>query len=100
MKDNYRKACKEVFICLKYVDEDLLHLIPIELYTMIVSNMDKDYYFNYDNNKKIYEQDLLEETENLLGYIFYNYWANESEKEEFKKVVIDNSKTKLNNKNV
>ena len=67
---------------------------------MIVSNMDKDYYFNYDNKKKIYEQDLLEETVNLLGYIFYNYWANESEKEKFKKVVIDNSKTKLNNKNV
>lgn len=99
MKDNYSKACKEVFVCLKYIDEKLFHLIPIELYTDIISNMDMDYYFHYDNNKKIYEQDLLEETVNLLGYIYYNYWANESEKETFKKIVINNSKTKLNNKN-
>lgn len=99
MEDNYRKACKEVFICLKYVDEELFQLIPIELYTMIVSNMDRDYYFYYDNNKKIYEQDLLEETVNFLGYIFYNYWTNEREKETFKKIVINNSKTKLNNEN-
>lgn len=95
MKDNYCKACKELFICLKHVDTDLLNLIPIEVYTMVISNMDVNYYFYYDYDKKIYEQDLLEETVNLLGYIFYNYWANDDEKKEFKKIVINNSKKEI-----
>lgn len=42
--------------------------------------------------KKIYEQKLLAETKNLIGYIYYNYWTSETEKEEFKKIVISNSK--------
>ena len=52
--------------------------------------MDSDYYFYYDYNKKFYEQNLLEETKNLLGYIYYNYWANEQEKENFKNNIVNN----------
>lgn len=90
MKDNIDKACKELFICLRHIDKKLFDLIPIELYKNIVDNMDNSYDFYYDNNKKIYEQDLLEETKNLLGYIYYNYWANAEEKQVFKRAVINN----------
>lgn len=92
MKDNFSKACKELFICLKYINKEKYHLIPTEVFNIIISNMDNNYYFHYDENKKIYEQDLLDETINLIGYIYYNYWANEKEKDEFKKAVINNSK--------
>lgn len=92
MKDNIDKACKELFICLKYIDKKLFDLIPIELYKKILDNMDNSYDFYYNQNKKFYEQDLLEETKNLLGYIFYNYWANNEEREAFKKEVIYNLK--------
>lgn len=92
MINNFNKACKELYICLKNIDEDLYELIPNELLKIIIQNMDSDYYFYYDENKKIYEQKLLEETKNLIGYIYYNYWTNQLEKEEFKNIVINNSK--------
>ena len=90
--NNFSKACKELYICLKNIDVELFDKIPIELYRIILENLDKDYYFQYDCSKEFYEQNLLDETKNLLGYIYYNYWANEEEKFEFKKNIINNSK--------
>lgn len=92
MENNFNKACKELYICLKNVDNAMYKKIPDELLKVIIENMDSDYYFYYDENKKIYEQKLLEETKNLIGYIYYNYWTSELEKEEFKNIVINNSK--------
>ena len=74
MVSNFNKACKELYICLKNIDKELYELLP------------------NDQNKKIYEQTLLDETKNIIGYIYYNYWANEQEKQEFKNAVINNSK--------
>ena len=92
MNDNFYRACKELYICLKNINQELYELIPIDFLNMIIENMDNDYYFHYNENKKIYEQELLEETKNLIGYIYYNYWATEQEKESFKNAVINNSK--------
>ena len=69
MNDNFYKACKELYICLKNVSQELYELIPIDFLNMIIENIDNDYYFHYNDNKKIYEQELLEETKNLIGYI-------------------------------
>lgn len=92
MKGNFNKACKELYLCLKNIDDEMYKKIPTELLKVIIENMDDNYSFSYDEKKKIYEQNLLEETKNLIGYIYYNYWANELEKEEFKDIVIRNSK--------
>ena len=89
MKSNFNKACKELYICFKNIDNTIYEKIPNEFLKVIIENMDSDYYFYYDENKKIYEQELLEETKNLIGYIYYNYWTNEQEKEVFKNVIID-----------
>jgi len=89
MKSNFSKACKELYICFKNLDNTIYEKIPTEFLKVIIENMDSDYYFYYDENKKIYEQKLLDETKNLIGYLYYNYWTNEQEKEEFKNVVID-----------
>lgn len=91
MINNYQKACKELYICLKNIDDELYNKIPYEVIKYIIENMDSDYYFHYDYSKKIYEQNFLEETKNLIGYIYYNYWANKHEKEDFKNIVINNS---------
>lgn len=91
MKDNFNKACKELYICLKNIDNTLYEKVPAKLLKVIIENMDSDYYFYYDETKKIYEQNLLEETKNLIGYMYYTYWTNELEKEEFKNIVINNS---------
>lgn len=89
--NSFNKACKELYICLKNIDDELYQKIPSKLLKEIIKNMDSDYYFHYDVTKNIYEQNFLEETKNLIGYIYYNYWANEQEKIEFKNTVINNS---------
>ncbi len=91
MINSFNKACKELYICLKNIDNELVQKIPNELLEEIIKNMDADYYFHYDNTKKIYEQNMLEETKNIIGYIYYNYWANEEEKNNFKNIVVNNS---------
>ena len=91
MINNYNLACKELYICLKNIDNELYNKIPNEFLKEIIKNMDADYYFHYDDNKRIYEQNLLEETKNLMGYIYYKYWANEQEKNDFKNTVVNNS---------
>lgn len=90
MKDNFSKACKELYICLNNIDSALLENIPVKFLRVIIENMDNDYCFCYDYNKKIYEQNLLEETRNLIGYMYYKFWTDESEKENFKNIVISN----------
>ena len=92
MKNNFNKACKELYICLKNIDDTMYEKIPTKFLKLIIENMDSDYCFCYDYNKKIYEQNLLEETKNLIGYIYYNYWTDKLEKEKFKNIVINNSK--------
>lgn len=91
MINNFNKSCKELYICFKNIDDDLYNKIPEEILKIIIDNMDSDYYFYYDVNKKFYEQNFLEETNSLIGYIYYNYWANEQERNEFKSIVINNS---------
>ena len=71
MKNNFNKACKELYICLENIDNALLEKIPVQFLKLIIENMDSDYYFCYEYNKKIYEQNLLEETKSLMGYMYY-----------------------------
>lgn len=91
LENDFNKVCKELFICLKNIDEELFNKIPMNIYRVIIDNIDSDYYFEYDVNKKLYEQNLLEGTRNFLGFLFYKYWANEEEKIRFKEVVVKNS---------
>ena len=83
MEENYRKACKELYVCLENTANELVSKIPDSLINKIIENMDSNHNFKYDSNKKIYEQKILDETKDLLGFIYYNYLANEKEKEEY-----------------
>lgn len=91
LENDFNKVCKELFICLKNIDVDLLNKIPNDIYKTIIDNIDSDYYFEYDCNKKLYEQNLLDGTRNFLGYLFYKYLADEEGKKRFKEVVVKNS---------
>ena len=66
LENNFNKVCKELYICLSNIDDSLFNKIPINIYKIIIENMDSDYCFDYDYNKKLYEQDLLEGTRNFL----------------------------------
>ena len=77
---NFPNAYKEVYIILKYVDENDLKLIPKEVINTIETRMNKEHEFEYDVEHGFEEQKILRETKAILSYIFLNYWANEKQK--------------------
>lgn len=85
MNNNYPKAYKEVVEILKLVPQESVNKIPQEMLEMFKVKMDKDYNFVLNQDKSIEEQELLEETQAILANIFYDYWADESQRDIIKK---------------
>ena len=84
MEDNYPKAYKEVIEILKYVPQESVNKIPNEMLETFKIKMDNNYNFSIDINKKLEEQNLLDETKAILANIFRDYWATEYQRERIK----------------
>ena len=90
----------EVFEILKNIDKKMVMKIPEEILENIKNNKDTNYKEHIDWNKKLSEQNLQEETINIIGFIYYNYWCDSSkEKDNFRNIVLSN-KYNIKNKNV
>ena len=85
MEENYHKAYKEVIEILKYLPKESVNKIPKTMIETFEKKQKKDYVFNIDINKTFEEQNLLEETKDILAIIFRDYWATPYQKEKIKK---------------
>ena len=105
MNDNYPKAYKEVIEILECVPSENLNLIPKTMIEMFKTKMDKEYEFSMDINKRLEEQELLQETKAILANIYRDYWATPIqkqsivEKEKQDRIVIENKKREKYNPN-
>lgn len=82
MKDEkYQRALKEVNDILENTEEELVKKIPQKMIKFIQNNMDINYETSIEKNKRIDQQKLLPETEEILSLLFRSYWATEEEKE-------------------
>lgn len=78
-----KDICKEVFTILAYFDEELIEKIPPKIMgelMKIAADSEIDYYI--DVNKNLEEQNISEESKNLISLIYYSYIADENEKTE------------------
>ena len=80
-KDNYGKACKEVYIILQSLGDEIICKIPKKVIKFIEENMDKDYWFTIDSSIPIESQDFLEETLGIISLIYRDYICTPKEKE-------------------
>lgn len=88
---SYDKAFSEVRVILRNTEEELVNRIPKSFKNFIEQNYDKNYEVPQINvNKKLDEQGLLDETVTIISLIYRNYWCNESEREEYDKLVKNN----------
>ena len=77
-----KKAYVEILEILKRVDKKLVDKIPQKLIDFLNKNKDEEYYFKYDDTKRLKEQKLSSITLDLLGMLDLNYWCeNEEEKQ-------------------
>ena len=90
----------EVFEILKNIDKKMVMRVPKEILENIKNNISTNYKEHIDWNKKLSEQNLQEETINIIGFIYYNYWCDTNkEKEEYRNIILNN-KYKLKNENI
>lgn len=100
MEENYHKAYKEVIEILKYLPKESVNKIPKTIIETFEKKQKKDYVFNIDINKTFEEQNLLEETKDILAIIFRDYWATPyqrekiQEKEKYERQKIEEEKLK------
>ena len=85
-------ACKEVLEILKNIEEIEYEKIDKSFLNVLEDSKDDTYEFVVDNTLDFNELKITDTTNDLLAYIYRKYWANEEEKKEFDKKVLENEK--------
>lgn len=77
----YAKAYVEVNEIINHLPNEEKNKIPDSLKNNILANMDKTYYFQFDESKSLDEQNVLTETKALIIAIYQRYFMKNNEKE-------------------
>ena len=86
----------EVFEILKNLEEEKINLIPNAIISTIKMMANPNYKEKINWSKKLSSQNLQQDTINIIGYLYYNYWCDSDEKKETYREIIYNNK--YNNK--
>ena len=93
MKAKTKDAYVEVLGILDLLDEEQKNRIPKKLKEFFENNKNQDYQVNIDSNIPLEEQNLLQETVDILAMLKMNYWCtNEKEKEGLLNLLNENEK--------
>lgn len=93
MKAKTKDAYVEVLGILDLLDEEQKNRIPKKLKEFFENNKNQDYQVNIDSNIPLGEQNLLQETVDILAMLKLNYWCtNEKEKEGLLNLLNENEK--------
>ena len=85
--NTYSEAAVEVLDILKYTNENDVNKIPKKFIEFLSQNCSKNYISTIDKNKTISEMNLKQETKDLLGIIYRNWWTTQEEKAEIYKKI-------------
>lgn len=77
---NYRKAFSEVYSIIEVLDNKLKSRIPDGVINMIECARDKNYIFQYDNTKSIDKQNISNEAQSIIAFLYKNYMCSDDEK--------------------
>ena len=84
-------VAKEIVEVLKYFDSKFVSKIPIKfLDTLNELAKQSNLVINIDKDKKLKDQNISEETKDLLSLIYYDYIATDEEKNEIIKIWSEN----------
>lgn len=71
----------EVYCLLNYFPKIYVDKIPQKLLDLIKRVSNTKYFIEVDTTKPLEEQNILEETKDMLVVFKYNYWSSEEEKQ-------------------
>lgn len=86
----FEEACCEVEFILKNLQPSDKEKIPNSVYEFLKNNKSLFYKTNISTELPLEEQKLKDETKAFLQIIYYKYFADDKQKEEFKKIIETN----------
>ena len=91
----YSKRLVEVDEILRHLSKSNYNKIPEKIKKAIEEGKNKEYIWEYDNTKKLKDQDVPDDTIAILSYINMEYLLNEEQKEFVKNVHRQNEKKRI-----
>lgn len=89
------KRLVEVDTILNYLSQENYMKIPQEIIKAIKENMDMDYTWEYDESRKLEDQELNRDTVAILSYINTEYLLNDEQKTYMEKMYEENEQKEL-----
>ena len=89
-QNEFSKALSEIDYILKNTDRELLRRIPQSFWDFIEENKDIEYDVTININQPLEEQILMEDTKNLMAFVYRNYISSEDEKQEYNELLNKN----------
>lgn len=86
----YAEVAVEMNIIFKYIDDDLVEKVPLELREYLKKIASPTYVAHIDPRFPLDDQPLLQDTEILLAVLFREYWATDEDKAEFDALLNEN----------
>ena len=78
--NEYGEAAVEVLDILDNTNKTDVDKIPSNFIKFLVDNASEDYKANLNHSKLICEMNLKEETKEILGVIYINWWCDKKDK--------------------
>ena len=77
MKDEYRKAYKEVYEILKFYPKELISMLPKDIIDFFYENKDNNYYYIVNPLIPLENQKMSEITKAILLDLYNKYFIND-----------------------
>lgn len=91
-QNEFSKGLSEIDYILKHTDRELLQRIPQSFWDFIEENKDIEYEVTININQPLEEQNLMEDTKNLMAFIYRNYICDGNEKQEYNELLNQNQR--------
>lgn len=88
--NGFSKVLTQVDIILQYLPSKSFDMIPDKIIEKIEENKDNEYFFEYDFEKSLLEQNIFEETKDFLSALYLNYICDEGKKIDILKICKQN----------
>ena len=92
MENEYSEAISETLEVLKYLEDELLNKIPLDVIKKLKDKKSDSYINKFDELGEVDSSKLSEKTKDILAVLYRDYIANEQEKIEFDKMLYKNQK--------
>lgn len=94
------RAYTEIVCLLNHFPKEYIRKLPRKLIMMFWLNYDEKYFIDIEIDKPLDEQNICDETKNLLAVLKYNFWSDKNQKKQIEEILLNNKKNKNINNNL